>query len=199
MRLPKPLEHLIEQLQKLPGIGPKNAQRLGLFLLRLPQGEAEAIAEAILEAKKRIFPCPQCGNLTDTSPCSICTDETRRQDLLCVTEDASDVLAMERAGYRGQYVVLEKALNLMDIQDWANMDLSRLKSRLKSGKVQEVILALNPDIDGEVISRMIAAQAMQFGVRVTRLAHGLPVGGDIQFADEITLRQALEGRKEILT
>lgn len=197
MRLPQPLEHLIGQLQKLPGIGPKNAQRLALFLLRLPAGEAEGIAQAIVEAKTRIFPCPKCGNFTDVSPCAICSDPNRRQDLLCITEDASDVMAIERTGYQGQYVVLEKTLNLMDIQDWANLDLSRLKSRLEAGGVQEVILALNPDIDGEVISRMIAAQAQRYGVRVTRLAHGLPVGGDIQFADEITLRQALEGRKEM--
>ena len=197
MRLPQPLENLITQLQKLPGIGPKNAQRLALFILRLPQEEAAAIAEGIIEAKTRIYPCPQCGNLTDQTPCVICADIHRRQDLLCVTEDASDVMAIERTGYQGQYIVLEKTLNLMDVQDWANLDLSRLKKRLASGQVQEVILALNPDIDGEVISHMIAAQAAQYGVKVTRLAHGLPVGGDNQFADEITLRQALEGRKII--
>ncbi len=197
MRLPQPLENLITQLQKLPGIGPKNAQRLALFILRLPQEEANAIAEGILEAKNRIYRCPECGNLTDQTPCEICADTHRRQDLLCVTEDASDVMAIERTGYQGRYIVLEKTLNLMDVQDWANLDLSRLKKRLASGAVQEVILALNPDIDGEVISHMIAAQAAQYGVKVTRLAHGLPVGGDIQFADEITLRQALEGRRII--
>lgn len=197
MRLPESLEHLIGQLQKLPGIGPKNAQRLALFLLRMPEGEAEGIAESILNAKKRIFSCSQCGNLTDSEPCLICADTTRQQNVLCITEDASDVMAIERTGYRGQYVVLEKSLNLMDVQDWANMDLSRLKKRLQSGQVQEVILALNPDLDGDVVSRIIAAQAAQYGVKTTRLAHGLPVGGDIQFADEITLRQALEGRKEL--
>ena len=197
MRLPQPLENLIAQLQKLPGIGPKNAQRLALFLLRMPKEEAQAVAQAILDAKNNIFPCPRCGNFTDVSPCLVCSDTSRRQDILCITEDSSDVMAIERTGYRGQYVVLEKAVNLMEIQDWADMDLTRLKKRLHSGQVKEVILALNPDIDGEVVSRIIAAQAAQFGVRVTRLAHGLPVGGDIQFADEITLRQALEGRKEI--
>ena len=197
MRLPESLEHLIGQLQKLPGIGPKNAQRLALFLLRMPEGEAEGIAESILNAKKRIFACSQCGNLTDSEPCLICADTTRQQNVLCITEDASDVMAIERTGSRGQYVVLEKSLNLMDVQDWANMDLSRLKKRLQSGQVEEVILALNPDLDGDVVSRIIAAQAAQYGVKTTRLAHGLPVGGDIQFADEITLRQALEGRKEL--
>lgn len=197
MRLARPLEKLIDQFCKLPGIGPKSAQRLALYILKLPEKEARDIANAIIDAKEKIFPCSVCGYLTDSDPCLICKDESRDKSILCVTEEASDIIAIERTGYQGQYFVLNKSFNLMDSKDLGDLDLKKFVKRLQEGEIKEVVLALDPDIDGEIMSRVIASTAEQYNIRVTRLAHGLPVGGDIEFADEITLRRAIEGRKEI--
>jgi recombination protein RecR len=196
MRLARPLEDLIDQLHKLPGIGPKSAQRMALFLLKLPQAEVQQLARAIVTAHEQVFPCSTCGNLTEIDPCGICSDGRRDQDTLCILEEASDVIAMERTGYQGQYYVLNRDFNTGSVQDWMTMDFDPLLRRLQAGVVKEVILALDPDIDGEVMSRIISGKLEDFGVKITRLAHGLPVGGDIEYADEITLRRALEGRKE---
>ena len=196
MRLTASLENLIDQLGRLPGIGPKSAQRMALHLLKLPREETNQLANAILKARERVFPCPNCGNLTEVNPCILCSDLTRDSSILCVLEETSDVIAMERTGYRGQYYVLNRDFHAMAARDWTELDLSPLLQRLAAGEVTEVVLALDPDIDGEVMSRVIAGKAEIFPVKVTRLAHGLPVGGDIEYADEITLRRALEGRKE---
>lgn len=196
MRLARPLEELIDQLLKLPTIGPKTAQRLALFILKMPHEEAKQLAQAIIDAREKVFPCPVCGNLTDIDPCLICSNDRRDGKMLCVVEEASDILSIEKTGYNGRYYVLNRSFNLMGDNDLNDLDLQPFIKLLQEGKVQEVILALNPTIDGEVLSRYLSSVAEKQAVKVTRLAHGLPVGGDIEFADEITLRRAIEGRKE---
>ncbi len=197
MRLARPLENLIDQLQKLPTIGPKTAQRLALYILKMPPGEAQQLAKAIQEAQEKVFPCSICGYLTDIDPCMICSNPDRNGSSLCIVEEAGDIIAIERSGYNGKYYVLNRTFRLMEDNDPGEMNLEPLVNILKHGEVKEVILALNPDIDGEVMSRYLASVLSKLEVRVTRLAHGLPVGGDIEFADEITLRRAMEGRKEL--
>ncbi|MCX5779575.1 MAG: recombination mediator RecR [Firmicutes bacterium] len=197
MRLARPLENLIDQLQKLPTIGPKTAQRLALYILKMPAAESRQLAQAIVDAKEKVFPCSVCGYLTDIDPCMICSNPDRSRISLCVVEEASDIIAIERTGYNGKYFVLNRSFRLMDDHDLNDLKLDPLIDILQGGEVQEVILALNPNIDGEVMSRYLAAVLGRQNVKVTRLAHGLPVGGDIEFADEITLRRALEGRKEM--
>jgi len=197
MRLARPLENLIDQLQKLPTIGPKTAQRLALYILKVPPEEARQLAQAIVDAQEKIFPCSVCGYLTDVDPCLICVNPGRSRTSLCIVEEASDIIAIERTGYNGKYFVLNRSFKLMDDNDLGEMNLEPLLNILKAGEVKEVILALNPNIDGEVTSRFLASVVSQQEVKVTRLAHGLPVGGDIEFADEITLRRAMEGRKEL--
>ncbi len=197
MRLTRSLENLIEQLQKLPTIGPKTAQRLALHLLKAPEAQAKALAEAIVAARDTVRPCSQCGYLTETDPCIICRDPSRDKALLCIAEETSDVMAIERSGYRGHYYVINKEFKLMGDRSLEDLDFTPLLSKVSSGEVRELILALNPDIDGEVLSRYIASLTAPYPVRITRLAHGLPVGGDIEYTDEITLRKAIEGRKEI--
>ncbi len=197
MRLARPLENLIDQLQKLPTIGPKTAQRLALYILKAPPEEARQLARAIVDAQEKIFPCSVCGYLTDVDPCLICVDRGRARSSLCIVEEASDIIAIERTGYNGKYFVLNRSFKLMDDNDLGEMNLEPLLNILQAGEVKEVILAPNPNIDGEVTSRFLASVVSQQQVKVTRLAHGLPVGGDIEFADEITLRRAMEGRKEL--
>ncbi len=196
MRLAQPLQALIDQLLKLPSIGPKSAQRLAMFILRLPDEEARQLAISIIDAKKKVFPCPTCGYLTDVNPCMICTDQRRDNTLLCIAEEVTDVMAIERTGFNGRYFVLNQDFNLLKGNDIDDIDVKSLQERIVNGGIQEVVLALNPDIDGEVLSRYLASIIAKKGVKVTRLAHGLPVGGDIEFTDEITLKKAIEGRKE---
>lgn len=197
MRLARPLENLVDQLLKLPTIGPKTAQRLALFILKLPPEEARQLAQSILDAREKVFSCPQCGFFTDTDPCVICRDENRNRQLICVVAESSDIIALERTGYRGRYYVLNRNFRLMDDLDLSEFNLQPFINRLQEGEIREVILALNPDMDGEVLSRFLASAISKYDIKVTRLAHGLPVGGDIEFADEITLRMAMEGRKEL--
>ena len=197
MRLARPLENLIDQLQKLPTIGPKTAQRLALYILKLPPEESRQLAQAIVDAREKVFPCSICGYFTDIDPCLICSNPGRSTNSLCVVEEASDIIAIERTGYNGKYFVLNRSFRLMDDHDLNELKLDPLLHILKCGEVNEVILALNPNIDGEVMSRFLASVVGRQNVKVTRLAHGLPVGGDIEFADEITLRRAMEGRKEM--
>jgi recombination protein RecR len=197
MRLARPLENLIDQLLKLPTIGPKTAQRLALFILKMPPEQARLLAQAITDARGKVFPCSLCGYLTDEDPCPICRDDKRDKHLVCVVEEASDIIAIERTGYNGKYYVLNRSFKLMEDNDLASINPDALIKAIETGEVTEVILALNPDIDGEVMSRYLASLVNHYNIRVTRLAHGLPVGGDIEFADEITLRRAIEGRKEL--
>lgn len=197
MRLARPLENLVDQLQKLPTIGPKTAQRLALYILKMPIEESRQLAQSIIDARTKVHPCSICGYLTDVDPCLICSNPGRSNLSLCVVEEASDIIAIERTGYNGKYFVLNRSFRLMDDQDLNELDLGPLLDILKRGEVEEVILALNPNIDGEVMSRYLASVVGRHNVKITRLAHGLPVGGDIEFADEITLRRAIEGRKEM--
>jgi recombination protein RecR len=197
MRLARPLEKLIDQLLKLPTIGPKTAQRLALYILKMPLEEVRQLSQILLDAREKVFPCSVCGYLTDIDPCHICCDPDRDRSSLCIVEAASDIIALERTGYKGKYFVLNRSFKLMDDNDLGEMNLVPLLKILGEGEVNEVILALNPNIDGEITSRYLASVIGKQKIRVTRLAHGLPVGGDIEFADEITLRRAMEGRKEL--
>lgn len=196
MRLARPLENLIDQLLKLPTIGPKTAQRLALFILKMPAQEARQLAQSIIDVQEKVFPCPICGFFTDQDPCLICQDQEREGQLLCVVAESSDIIALERSGYKGRYHVLNQSFSLNDL-DLGELDLKPFIDRLQAEDVKEVILALNPDMDGEILSRFLAAAITKLKIKVSRLAHGLPVGGDIEFADEITLRMAIEGRKEL--
>ncbi|MDO4540540.1 MAG: recombination mediator RecR [Syntrophomonadaceae bacterium] len=197
MRLARPLERLIDELSKLPGIGPKSAQRLALHLIRQPEEEAMALARAIVSAVREVYPCPECGNLTDVTPCAICQDEQRDSALLCVVEASSDILPIERTGYQGRYYVLNRSFDVFRDRQLDEGSLQSFTARLETGVVKEVILALNPTVDGDIMGRYLLSLAAPYPeIRVSRLAHGLPVGGDIEFADEITLRRALEGRRE---
>lgn len=194
----KPLNHLISQLSRLPGIGGKTAQRLAFFLLSLEDAEAIAIAEAIVEAKKAMRYCSVCGDLTDTDPCGICSDAARDRRVICVVESPRDVAAMERIReYKGLYHVLHGAISPMDGIGPEDINLKSLIRRLQENEVDEVILATNPNIEGEATAMYIARLVRPSGIRTTRIAHGIPVGGDLEYADEITLSKAMEGRRDI--
>jgi len=197
MRLARPLENLVDQLLKLPTIGPKTAQRLALFILKMPSEEARQLAQSIIDAQEKVFACPRCGFFTDADPCIICRDQNRESQILCVVAESSDIIALERSGYKGRYHVLNRSFRLMDDFDLSEFNLQPFIKRLQEEEIKEVILALNPDMDGEVLSRFLASAIARHQIKVSRLAHGLPVGGDIEFADEITLRMAMEGRKEL--
>ncbi|HHW40540.1 MAG TPA: recombination protein RecR [Syntrophomonadaceae bacterium] len=195
---PEPLAFLIEALRKLPGIGPKTAQRLALYLLHAPVDEAEALARAILEAREKLFFCSICGNFTDVDPCRLCGDESRDHSLICVVEWPRDVVAMERTReFKGVYHVLHGALSPIDGIGPDDLKISELLKRVQGGNVREVVLALNPNVEGEATSLYLARLLKPLGVKVTRIAHGLPVGGDLEFADTATLSRSFLGRHEI--
>lgn len=192
------LARLIEALHRLPGIGPKTAQRLAFYLLGCREEEAFGLAQAIMEARQRIRPCSICANLTDVDPCGICRDPGRDRGVICVVEQPRDVVAVERTGeYRGLYHVLHGALSPLDGIGPEDLKIDRLLDRLREGQVREVILATNPNTEGEATATYLARLCRPLGVRVTRLAHGLPVGGDLEYADELTLGRALAGRQEL--
>lgn len=194
----KPLSNLISQLSKLPGIGGKTAQRLAFYILSLDEKEALAIAEAIVSAKREMRYCSICGNLTDIDPCAICTDTGRDQKVICVVESPRDVAAMERIReYKGQYHVLHGTISPMDGVGPEDINLKSLILRLQKNDIQEVIMATNPNIEGEATAMYTARLIKPSGIRVTRIAHGIPVGGDLEYADEITLSKAIEGRREL--
>ena len=199
MQYPRPLGRLVGELSKLPGIGNKTAQRLAFHVLSLSDQEAGALAEAITEAKHSMRYCSVCGNLTDQDPCSICSNEARRKDVICVVENPQDVMAMERIKeYDGQYHVLNGVISPMDGIGPEDINLRQLILRLQEhSEIKEVILATNPNIEGEATAMYIARLLKPSGIRVTRIAHGLPVGGDLEYADEVTLLKAMEGRKEL--
>ena len=193
-----PLARLIEEFYKLPGIGPKSAQRLAYYLLRMPAAEAQSLAAAILEVKEKITFCSICQNVTEVSPCRICSDERRDRSVICVVEEPLDILAIERSqSYRGLHHVLHGAISPMDGIGPEDLKLGELLQRLRSGEVQEVILATNPNLEGEATSMYLNRLLRPLGVKVTRLARGLPVGGDLEYADDVTLARALEGRQEM--
>lgn len=194
----KPLQNLIRELSKLPGIGGKTAQRLAFHILSLDEREANNLAGAITQAKSQMKYCSVCGNLTDRDPCAICSDESRDRTTICVVEQARDVAAMERMKeYKGLYHVLHGAISPMDGIGPEDIKLKELIIRLQQSDVQEVILATNPTIEGEATAMYTARLIKPAGIKVSRIAHGIPVGGDLEYADEITLSKAMEGRNEL--
>lgn len=195
---PKPLAKLINELSKLPGIGAKSAQRLAFHILSLENGEAERLTEAITTAKKEMKYCSVCGNLTDQDPCIICSDPSRRDDVICVVESPRDVMAMERIKeFNGLYHVLHGVISPMEGIGPEDINLKSLIQRLQAGDVKELIIATNPNIEGEATAMYIARLIKPAGIKVTRIAHGIPVGGDLEYADEVTLLKSLEGRREL--
>jgi recombination protein RecR len=193
-----PVARLIEEFHKLPGIGPKSAQRLTYHLLRAPADDARALAEAILEVKEKTVFCSVCQNIADSDPCAICSNPERDHGAICVVEEPLDILALERAGaYKGLYHVLHGVISPMDGIGPEELKVQELLSRLRSGDVREVIMATNPNLEGEATAMYIARLISPLGVKVTRLARGLPVGADLEYADNVTLARALEGRQEV--
>ncbi len=193
-----PVARLIEEFHKLPGIGPKSAQRLTYYLLRMPAAEARALAQAIVEVKEKITFCSTCENVTDIDPCRICANGQRDRSIICVVEEPLDILALERTqSYRGLYHVLHGAISPMDGIGPEDLKVGELLGRLKSNEVQEVILATNPNLEGEATAMYLGRLLRPLGLKVTRLARGLPMGGDLEYADDVTLTRALEGRQEV--
>ncbi len=194
----KPLTRLISELSKLPGIGGKSAQRLAFHILSLSEAETAQLTEAITDAKKNLHYCSVCGNLTDVDPCPICADPARDKSVICVVESPRDVSSLERVReYKGVYHVLHGAISPMDGIGPEDINLRSLIVRLQQNDVNEVILATNPNIEGEATAMYIARLVKPAGIKVTRIAHGIPVGGDLEYADEVTLSKAMEGRREL--
>lgn len=194
----EPVSRLIEELSRLPGIGGKSAQRLAFYLIRLPAERAEALAEAILSAKRDVKYCGVCCSLTDTDPCGICANAKRDATTIMVVEDPRDMAAYERTGeFHGQYHVLHGAISPMHGVGPNDLTIAALLKRLQASPADEVIIATNPNVEGEATALYIAKILKPSGITVTRIAHGVPVGGDLEFVDEVTLSRALEGRREI--
>ncbi len=194
----EPVSRLIEELSKLPGIGPKSAARLTYYLLRIPEAEARALAEAIIAVKEKTVLCSSCQNITDSNPCAVCASKERDHSIICVVKEPLDIMALERTGrYKGLYHVLHGVLSPMDGIGPDDLKIKELLQRIKAGSVREVILATNPNLEGEATAMYLQRLLSPFGVRLTRLARGLPVGGDLEYADEVTLTHALEGRREM--
>ena len=195
---PAAMERLTEQFARLPGIGGKTAQRLAFYMLSLPQEEAEAFAKAILDAKRTVRLCPVCQNLTDQDVCDICSDPERDHAKICVVAEPKDVLAMERAReYNGVYHVLHGVISPLNHVGPDDIRIRELLTRVGQGGVDEIIMATKPDTEGEATAMYISRLLRPVGVRVTRLAYGIPVGSQLEYADEVTLLRALEGRREI--
>ncbi len=194
----EPLERMAAELAKLPGIGRKSAQRLAYHLAALPKEQVRALSDALFQGREAIRLCSQCGNYTALELCQVCNDAKRREDVLCVVRDPRDVAAVERMhDYHGLYHVLHGVLSPMDGIGPRDIHIQELLDRLAEGKVQELILATNPDIEGEATASYIARLVKPMGIRVTRIAHGVPVGSDLEYADEVTLSKAMEGRREM--
>jgi recombination protein RecR len=193
-----PLENLIEQLCGLPGIGPKSAQRIAFFLLSIPRADAVEIARAIVEVKDKIRFCSTCFNISEGEVCSICSDPRRDESVICVVEEPRDVIAIERSGrFRGRYHVLGGAISPIDGVGPEELRFRELMGRLRDGNVKELIAATNPNAEGEATALYLAQLVRPLGITVTRIARGLPVGGDLEYADEVTLGRALDGRTEL--
>lgn len=195
---PPSLTRLIDCLVRLPGIGPKTAQRLAFYLLKVPREEAGGLAEAIVELKEKMRTCPVCFNISEEALCAICRDPTRDPGVVCVVEEPNDLLAIEKTrGFRGVYHVLEGALSPLEGRGPDQIRGKALLERVEAGRMREVILATNPNVEGEATALYLTRLLKGSGVRVTRIARGLPMGGDLEYADEVTLTRALEGRREV--
>ncbi len=192
-----PIAKLIEEFSKLPGVGRKTAQRLAFHVLDMKNEEVIEFAKAVVNAKKYTKYCSVCGNLTDNDPCSVCTDVSRDKSVICVVEDSRDIMAMERTReFKGLYHVLHGSISPMEGIGPEDINIKELMKRLDNN-VKEVILATNPTIEGEATAIYISRLVKPMGIKVTRIAHGIPIGGDIEYTDEVTLLKALEGRREI--
>lgn len=195
---PEPIAKLIEGFTKLPGIGPKTAQRLAFHVIGMEEQEVLDIAKALVHSKKDLHYCSVCQNITDQDPCHICTDKARDRSVICIVQDAKDVIAMERTReYSGLYHVLNGVISPMEGIGPEELKMKELLHRLEDEGVNELILATNPNIEGEATAMYISKLVKPFGIKTTRIAHGLPVGGDLDYADEVTLTKALEGRRDL--
>lgn len=193
-----PVAALIEELSKLPGVGVKTAQRLTFFILRSPTDQARRLAEAIMRVKESIVYCSRCFNITESDPCNICSNPNRNQEMICVVEEPLDVLALEKTGvYKGLYHVLHGALSPVEGIGPKDLRIDELLKRVREGNVHEVILATNPNFEGEYTANYIQKELKPFNLHITSLARGLPIGGDLEYADEGTLSRAIEGRREM--
>ena len=198
IKYPPPIVKLIEAFERLPGIGHKTAQRMAFHILDMSSEKAKEFAEAIIEAKSKIRFCSNCGNLTDIDPCRICKSEMRDKSLICIVEDSRDVVAIERVKeYKGLYHVLGGAISPMQGIGPDEINIKGLLKRISENEISEIILATNPNIEGEATAIYISKLVKNFNIKTTRIAHGIPVGGDLEYADEITLAKAFEGRREI--
>jgi recombination protein RecR len=194
----EPMARLVNELSKMPGIGSRSAARLAYWLLDRSEEDVEALASAIMDAKEQIHLCPICQSLTDTLPCSLCSDPKRDASVLCVVAEPRDVAAMERTReFKGLYHVLHGTISPGDNRGPEDLKIRELLARLEDGRVQEVVIATNPDVEGEATAMYLARLIKPLGVRVSRIAHGVPVGSDLEYADEVTLGRALTGRREM--
>jgi recombination protein RecR len=193
-----PVQNLVDELGRLPGVGPKSAQRIAFYLLKAAPEDAKRLAAAIVDAKERVSWCRQCFNIAEGERCSFCRDERRDSTVLCIVEEPRDIVAIERtAEFRGRYHVLQGAISPIEGIGPEQLRIKELLTRIADEGVEEVILATNPNIEGEATAMYLARLLKPLGVRVTRIASGLPVGGDLEYADEVTLGRALEGRREV--
>jgi recombination protein RecR len=198
MDVAEPVNRLIEQFKKLPGIGGKSAQRLAFFVLKMDSVDANQLAESILEVKRTIRRCSVCNNLTDVDPCQFCTSATRSDKLLCIVEECNNILPVEKTHtFNGRYHVLMGSLSPLKGVTPDQLAITSLLQRLQSQVIEEVIVATNPNVEGETTALYLSRLIKPLGIRVTRLALGLPVGGDLEYADEVTMAKALEGRREL--
>lgn len=194
----EPVARLIGELSKLPGVGNRTAQRLAFFIINMPQNQAVSLANAISSVKDKIRNCSICCNITDSDPCRICQSHLRDRDIVCVLEDPKDVAAMERMkDYKGVYHVLHGTISPMDGIGPDDIKIKELLTRVAYGNISEVIMATDPDVEGEATAVYISRLLKPMGLKVTRIAHGIPVGGDLEYADEVTLSKAMEGRREM--
>ena len=194
----QPLRDLIEELRRIPGIGAKTAQRMAFYVLNLPQEDSDRLAEAIREAKRKIFTCSVCNNITHVDPCQMCTDPHRQDDVLCVVEEPFNISSIEKTGvYHGRYHVLLGALSPLKGRGPEELHLEKFIKRIEGGRFREVIVATNPTVDGEATALYLVKLLKNIDLRITRLAMGLPVGSDLDFADQVTIKKALEGRIEL--
>ncbi|MEE9315926.1 MAG: recombination mediator RecR [bacterium] len=194
----KSLQRLISALHRLPGIGPKSAQRLAFHILKSSKAEANELAQAILAAKENMKSCSVCGNITDSDPCLICDDSTRDGSTICVVEQPQDIFIFEKMGeYKGTYHVLMGALSPLDGVGPDDLKIKELVTRIEQDKIKEVIIATNPNVEGEATAAYLSKLIRPLGVKMTQLAQGMPMGSDLEYADEVTLAKALEGRREV--
>jgi recombination protein RecR len=196
--LPESLQRLVEELQRLPGIGQKSAQRLAFHILRAPREQADRLADAVREVKERVTYCSICSNITDADPCAYCRNDARDRSIICVVEEPQNIASIERSrDFKGMYHVLMGVLSPLQGVGPDDLRIKSLLTRLADGAVAEVILATNPTVDGEATAIYLARLLKPLGVRVTRIAMGVPVGSDLEYADEVTMHKAMEGRREV--